>query len=61
VEKAAGTHWIGGWVDARAGLEEEAKKKRTYPAPSPFWDSKAGRPVIILTEQLWLTVAQMKR
>jgi hypothetical protein len=24
-EKAAGTHWIGGWVDPRAGLDDVEK------------------------------------
>jgi hypothetical protein len=26
-ERAAGTHWIGGWVDPRAGLDDEQKRK----------------------------------
>jgi hypothetical protein len=26
-ERAPGTHWIGGWVDLRAGLEDLEKRK----------------------------------
>jgi hypothetical protein len=26
-ERARGTHWIGGWVDLRAGLDDLEKKK----------------------------------
>jgi hypothetical protein len=26
-EKASVTHWIGGWVDPRAGLDDVEKKK----------------------------------
>jgi hypothetical protein len=26
-ERALGTHWIGGWVDPRAGLDDVEKKK----------------------------------
>jgi hypothetical protein len=26
-EKAPGTHWIGGWVDLRAGLDDLEKRK----------------------------------
>jgi len=26
-EKAPGIHWIGGWVDSRAFLDPEAKRK----------------------------------
>jgi hypothetical protein len=32
-ERAPGTHWIGGWVDPRAGLDDVEKKKfLTLPA-----------------------------
>jgi hypothetical protein len=27
--KDKGTHWIGGWVDPRAGLDTEAREKIT--------------------------------
>jgi hypothetical protein len=27
VERAPGTHWIGGWVDLRAGLDDLEKRK----------------------------------
>jgi hypothetical protein len=26
-ERARGTHWIGGWVDARAGLNDAEKRQ----------------------------------
>jgi hypothetical protein len=26
-ETAFGTHWIGGWVDPRSGLDDEEKRK----------------------------------
>jgi hypothetical protein len=26
-ERATGTHWIGGWVDPRAGLDDVEKRK----------------------------------
>jgi hypothetical protein len=26
-ERAPGTHWIGGWVDLRAGLDDVEKRK----------------------------------
>jgi hypothetical protein len=34
-ERAPGTHWIGGWVGPRAGLDTVAKQK----IPSPCRDS----------------------
>jgi hypothetical protein len=27
VERAPGTHWIGGWMDLRAGLDDLEKRK----------------------------------
>jgi hypothetical protein len=30
-ERNPGTHWIGGWVDLRAGLDAEAKEKSFAP------------------------------
>jgi hypothetical protein len=26
--RAPGTHWIGGWVDPRAGIDDVEKRKR---------------------------------
>jgi hypothetical protein len=26
-ERAPGTHWLGGWVDPRAGLDDAEKRK----------------------------------
>jgi len=34
-ERAPGTHWIGGWVHPRSGLDTVVKRK----IPSPCWDS----------------------
>jgi hypothetical protein len=34
-ERAPGTHWIGGWVGPRAGLDAVVKRK----IPSPYRDS----------------------
>jgi hypothetical protein len=31
-ERAPGTHWIGGWVDPRAGLEDE-ERRNILPLP----------------------------
>jgi hypothetical protein len=49
--KNPGTHWIGGWVSPKAGLDIVAKRKML-----PCWKSNPGRPapslVNILTE-LW--------
>jgi hypothetical protein len=30
-ERAPGTHWIGGWVDLRAGLDDLKKRKFLTP------------------------------
>jgi len=35
-ENAPGTHWIGGWVSPRAGLDEVVRRI----IPSPYRDSK---------------------
>jgi hypothetical protein len=35
-ERAPSTHWIGGWVGPRAGLDAEVKRK----IPSPCLESK---------------------
>jgi hypothetical protein len=40
-EGAPGTHWIGGWVDPRAGLDAVAKRK----IPSPCRGSNPDRPI----------------
>jgi hypothetical protein len=38
--KDPGTHWIGGWVGLRAGLDAVARKKILCPCPG----SKRDRP-----------------
>jgi hypothetical protein len=42
-EKAAGTHWIGGWLDPRTGMEDMEKRK-FLPLPRPELQTR-GRPV----------------
>jgi hypothetical protein len=32
-ERSPGTHWIGGWVGPRAGLDAVVKRKIPYPLP----------------------------
>jgi hypothetical protein len=48
-ERAPGTHWIGGWVGSRAGLDA-AEKRNAYDCR----ESEPGRParslITILTE-----------
>jgi hypothetical protein len=34
-ERTPGTHWIGGWVDPRAGLDEVEKRKFLYSNSEP--------------------------
>jgi hypothetical protein len=31
VVRALGTHWLGGWVGSRAGLDDVEKRKSTLP------------------------------
>jgi hypothetical protein len=40
--KAAGTHWIGGWVVPRVGLDAVVRRKRI--PSSPFRNLNPGRP-----------------
>jgi hypothetical protein len=39
-EKARSTHWLGGWVDPRAGLDDVEKIKSSRASR----ESKSGRP-----------------
>jgi hypothetical protein len=41
-ERALGTHWIGGWVGFRAGLDAESKRK----IPNPRRDSNPDHPIV---------------
>jgi len=41
-ERASGTHWIGGWVGSRAGLDMASKIK----IPSPRRESKPDHPIV---------------
>jgi hypothetical protein len=40
-ESAPGTHWIGGWVDPRAGLDDVEKRKSR-----PYRDSNSDPSVV---------------
>jgi hypothetical protein len=33
-ERALGTHWIGGWVGPRAGLDAVVKRKKSLHSPA---------------------------
>jgi hypothetical protein len=39
-ELAPGTHWIGGWLGPRTGLEAMEKKEITWPCQESNHDSK---------------------
>jgi hypothetical protein len=41
-ERASGTHWIGGWVCPRAGLDAVVKRK----IPSPRLESNPRTPIV---------------
>jgi hypothetical protein len=41
--RTPGIHWIGGWVDTRAGLDTVKKRKASYP------DSWTAQPVFVPT------------
>jgi hypothetical protein len=41
-ERAAGTHWIGGWVGPRAFLDAVVKRK----IPSPHRESNPKTPIV---------------
>jgi hypothetical protein len=41
-ERAAGSHWIGGWADPRAGLDTVVKRK----IPSPRRESNPRTPIV---------------
>jgi hypothetical protein len=45
-ERAPGTHWIGGWVGPRAGLDAVVKRK--FQAPAGTWtpDHSARSPAL---------------
>jgi hypothetical protein len=50
VERAPGTHWIGGWVGPRAGLDAVAKRKFRAPVENRIPLRPARRLVTIPTE-----------
>jgi hypothetical protein len=41
-ERAAGTHWIGGWVGPRAGLDAVVERK----IPNPRQESNPRTPIV---------------
>jgi hypothetical protein len=40
-ERAPDTHWIGGWVDPRTGLDDLEKRRFL-----PYWDSNSDPSVV---------------
>jgi hypothetical protein len=44
--KDPGTHWIGGWVGPRAGLDAEARRKILRPCPASNLDRPVVQPVV---------------
>jgi hypothetical protein len=50
-EKVPGTHWIGGWVGARTGLDAAVKKK----IPSPRRESNPRTLIIQPVAQRYIT------
>jgi hypothetical protein len=40
--RTLGTHWIGGWVGPRAGLDTVSKRK----IPNPFRESNSVHPIV---------------
>jgi hypothetical protein len=40
--KLPGTHWIGDWVDPRAGLDAVVKEKKKFPAPAGTRNIESG-------------------
>jgi hypothetical protein len=48
------THWTGGWVGPRGGLDIMARKKNPNPSQEVNPCHRAHSLVIILTELLWL-------
>jgi hypothetical protein len=43
-ERAPDTHWIGGWVGPRAGLDMVSKRKIPSPRREPQTDHPIGQP-----------------
>jgi hypothetical protein len=41
-ERTPGTHWIGGWVGPRAGLDTEVRRK--IPSPYRDWNPRSSSP-----------------
>jgi hypothetical protein len=41
-EGAPGTHWVGGWMGPRAGLDSVSKRRIL----SPYWESNSHHPIV---------------
>jgi len=57
-ERAPGTHWIGGLVGARAGLDALSKRK----FPSLHRDLKPDHPIVqpVVSRYAWLLIISKK-
>jgi hypothetical protein len=49
-DRAPGTHWIGGWMGSRAGLDAVTKRENPCPARESNPDRPSRSVVTILTE-----------
>jgi hypothetical protein len=45
-ERTPGTHWIGGWVGRRAGLDAEARRRILCPCRGSNLDRSIVQPVV---------------
>jgi hypothetical protein len=45
-QRISSTHWIGGWVGLRAGLDTEVREKKSF---APAWDRTRTRKESALT------------
>jgi hypothetical protein len=55
---APGTHWIGGWVDPRGGLDAVAKRKKSHQCPCR--ELNPDHPNLVSISQYRLTLPQTK-
>jgi hypothetical protein len=51
-ERARGTHWIGGWVDPRAG-QNDLEKRNSWPYRDSNFDLRVVQPVASRYSGTW--------